>query len=269
MSAPRSVALPMYLSNRQALQSVWELLARRLAHAGIQDLPTALDWPQDYLAHWRDPRLLLSQTCGYPFTHALAGTVQLVGLFTYTVPGSAGIFCRSHLVARQEHAGHALSDFRGLRAAFNSADSQSGYNALRAALAPVALKGRFFAEVVETGSHAASLAAVQHDRADLAAIDCVTYAGLGRDMPQALAGLCIVGHTQPYPGLPLVTARDTSAHEVLALQHALEALLRDTAAAPALAALGITGFETLPLASYQICVDMRLHAASLGYPALA
>ena len=269
MSAPRSVALPMYLSNRQAVQSVWELLAHRLAHAGIQDLPRALDWPQDYLAHWREPRLLLSQTCGYPLTHALAGAVQLIGLFTYSVPGSAGILCRSHLVARQEHAAYALADFRGLRAAFNSDDSQSGYNALRAAVAPLALQGRFFADVVETGSHAASLAAVQHRRADLAAIDCVTYAGLGRDMPQALAGLCIIGQTQPYPGLPLVTGRDTSASELLAVQTALAALVRDAAAAPALHALGIKGFETLPLARYQVCVDMRLHAAALGYPELA
>jgi ABC-type phosphate/phosphonate transport system substrate-binding protein len=269
MSAPRSVALPMYLSNRQALQSVWELLARRLEHAGIQDLPAALDWPQDYLAHWRDPRLLLSQTCGYPLTHALAGAVQLIGLFTYAVPGSEGIFCRSQLVARQEYAGHALADFRGLRAAFNSEDSQSGYNALRAAFAPLALKGRFFAEVVETGSHAASLAAVQHDRADLAAIDCVTYAGLERDTPQALADVCIIGQTQPYPGLPLVTGRDTSASELLAVQAALAALVRDAAAAPALHALGIKGFETLTLARYQVCVDMRLQAAALGYPELA
>jgi len=269
MSAPRSVALPMYLSNRQALQSVWALLARRLEHAGVRSLPNALDWPQDYLAHWRDPRLLLSQTCGYPLTHALAGAVQLIGLFTYTVPGSEGIFCRSQLVARQEHAGHALADFRGLRTAFNSNDSQSGYNALRAAVAPLALEGRFFAGVVETGSHAASLQAVQQGCADLAAIDCVTFAGLGRDMPQTVEGVCVVGQTQPYPGLPLVTGRDTSASELLAVQTALAALVRDAAAAPALHALGIKGFETLPLARYQVCVDMRLHAAALGYPELA
>lgn len=269
MSAQRSVSLPMYLSNRPALQALWPCLREHLLQAGCSGVPQALDWPQDCPAHWRDPRLLLSQSCGYPLTHALAGAMQLIGVFTYTVPGSEGMWCRSQLVARREHAGRSLAEFRGLRAAFNSEDSQSGYNALRAAVAPLALKGRFFAEVVETGSHAASLAAVQKGRADLAAIDCVTFAGLGRDMPQTVEGVCVVGQTQPYPGLPLVTGRDTSAPERLAVQTALTAMVRDPAAAPALGALGIQGFETLPHASYQVCVDMRLHAAALGYPELA
>lgn len=269
MSAQRSVSLPMYLSKRPALLALWPCLRQHLLQAGCTGVPQALDWPQDYPAHWRDPRLLLSQSCGYPLTHALAGAVQLIGLFTYAVPGSEGIFCRSLLVARQEHAGRALTDFRGLRAAFNSEDSQSGYNALRAAVAPLAVEGRFFAEVVQTGGHAASLAAVQQGRADLAAIDCVTFAGLGRDMPQTVEGVCVVGQTQPYPGLPLVTGRDTSASERLAVQTALAALVRDAAAAPALDALGINGFQTPPHASYQVCVDMRLHAAALGYPELA
>ena len=269
MSAARSAALPMYLSNPQAVQALWKLLANRLGQTGLADLPHNLDWPQDYLAHWSDPQLLLSQTCGYPLTHALAGTVQLLGAFTYNAPGCEGVVCRSLLVARDEHAKRRLADFRGLRVAFNSDDSQSGYNALRAAIAPLALGGKFFASAMATGGHAASLAAVQQGRADLAAIDCVTFAGLARDTPQAVAGVSVVGHSQPYPGLPLVTGLGTGPGEVLALQGALAALVRDPAAADALAPLGITGFEPLPLARYQTCIDMRLQALALGYPALA
>ena len=134
MTGLRSVALPMYLSNRAALLSLWEVLHRRLLDAGCQGVPDSLEWPQDYPAHWRDPHLLLSQTCGYPLTHTLAGAVQLVGAFSYRAAGCEGIFCRSQLVARAEHAGHGLADFRGMRAAFNSDDAQSGYNAMRAAV---------------------------------------------------------------------------------------------------------------------------------------
>ena len=269
MTGLRSVALPMYLSNRQAVLSLWDVLRTRLLQAGCGGVPQALDWPDDLLAHWHDPQLLLSQTCGYPLTHALAGAVQLLGCFHYDAPGCEGMVCRSQLVARAEHGGRALADFRGLRAAFNSHDSQSGYNALRAAVAPLASEGRFFGEVLATGSHAASIAAVQQGRADLAAIDCVTWAGLQRHMPQMLTGVCTIGLTQAYPGLPLVTGRDTSAKEVLALQTALAALVEDPAAAVALAKLGITGFETLPLISYLVCVDMHLQAQALGYPELA
>jgi len=269
MKADRSVALPMYLSNRQALLSLWTVLKTRLLQAGLVGVPNNLDWPQDYLGHWRAPQLLLSQACGYPLTHSLIGAVQLVGAFSYDAKGCDGIFCRSQLIARDQHAARGLADFRGMRAAFNSDDSQSGYNALRAAVAPLAQQGRFFAEVIASGGHAASVAAVQQGRADLAAIDCVTWAGLQRNTPQAVAGLCTIGQTPAYPGLPLVTGRSSSASEVLALQTALAALLRDPAAADPLAALGITGFQTLHVETYQVCVDMRLQAQALGYPELA
>jgi len=269
MTALRSVALPMYLSKRQAVVSLWDVLQTRLRQAGCAGVPRALDWPEDLLAHWRDPQLLLGQTCGYPLTHALAGAVQLVGVFRYNAPGCDGIFCRSQLVARTEDAGRLLADFRGLRVAFNSDDSQSGYNALRAAVAPLARNGRFFGEVIATGGHAASMAAVQQGRADIAAIDCVTLDGLRRNMPQTAADLCTIDQTQAYPGLPLITGQSTSAAELQALQAVLAALVRDPAAADALAALGIVGFQTLPINTYQICIDMRLQAQALGYAELA
>ena len=269
MTALRSAALPMYLSKRQAVVALWDVLQTRLHNAGFGGVPRALDWPEDLLAHWRDPNLLLGQTCGYPLTHALAGAVQLVGVFRYNAPGCDGIFCRSQLVARTQDAGRALANFRGLRVAFNSDDSQSGYNALRAAVAPLARGGRFFAEVIATGGHAASMAAVQQGRADIAAIDCVTLDGLRRNLPQALADLCTIGETPAYPGLPLITGQSTSAAELRTLQTVLAALVRDPAAADALAALGIAGFQTLPLETYQVCMDMRLQAQALGYAELA
>jgi ABC-type phosphate/phosphonate transport system substrate-binding protein len=259
----------MYLSKRQAVVALWDVLQTRLQQAGCGGVPRALDWPEDLLAHWRDPQLLLGQTCGYPLTHALAGAVQLVGVFRYNAPGCDGIFCRSQLLARTEHTGRNLADFRDLRAAFNSDDSQSGYNALRAAVAPLALHGRFFAEAIATGGHAASLAALQQGRVDIAAIDCVTLDGLRRNLPQALADLCTIGQTPAYPGLPLITGQSTSAAELRALQAVLAALVRDPAAADALAALGIVGFQTLPLETYQVCIDMRLQSQALGYPELA
>jgi hypothetical protein len=113
------------------------------------------------------------------------------------------------------------------------------------------------------------MAAVQQGRADIAAIDCVTLDGLRRNMPQTAAGLSTIGQTQAYPGLPLITGQSTSAAELQALQAVLAALVRDPAAADALAALGIVGFQTLPINTYQICIDMRLQAQALGYAELA
>ena len=106
-------------------------------------------------------------------------------------------------------------------------------------------------------------------RADLAAIDCVTYAALARYTPQATDGLCIVATTETYPGLPLITAKGTSAAELALLQSALRALLASAEAAPTLQALNIVGFEVPASGIYQRCVEMRESAQSLGYPLLA
>jgi ABC-type phosphate/phosphonate transport system substrate-binding protein len=259
----------MYLANRPAVGALWELLRQTLDAAGIERLPGDTTWPQDYHAHWLEPDLLLSQTCGYPLTHDLAGQLQLVGCFSYDAPQCEGIYCRSVLVARSEHAHWALERFRGLRVAFNAQDSQSGTNALRALVAPLARKGMFFARTLETGAHIASVAAVRNGQADLAAIDCVTFAALQRYTPQATQGLCTVGTTDAYPGLPLVTALATSAADLVLLQQALHALVAKPQAATNLVALGITGFETPALSVYQRCVEMRESAQALGYPALA
>ena len=265
----RLASLPMYLANRPAVAALWELLRHRLADAGLQRLPASLTWPDDYHAHWLEPELLLSQTCGYPFTDDLAGKVQLLGAFVYDAPQCSGLDCRSVLVARAEHGQLQLEGFRGLRAAFNAPNSQSGYNAFRALVAPLAIKGRFFGSALQTGGHGASVAAVREGRADLAAIDCVTYAALARYTPQATEGLRIVATTEAYPGLPLITAKATSASEIALLQTALHALLTSAEAAPTLQALNIIGFEVPAPGVYQRCVDMRASALALGYPLLA
>jgi ABC-type phosphate/phosphonate transport system substrate-binding protein len=259
----------MYLANRPAVAALWELLCEALAAGGLVDLPDTLTWPDDLHAHWLDPTLLLSQSCGYPYTDDLAGKVQLLGAFAYDAPQCSGIVCRSVLVARAEHGHLPLEGFRGLRAAFNVANSQSGYNAFRALVAPLAAGGRFFASALETGGHSASVAAVREGRADLAAIDCVTYAALARYTPRATDGLCIVATTEAYPGLPLVTAITTPKAEVLHMQNALRALTSSPQAASTLQALGIVGFEVPEPVVYQRCVDMRTSAHALGYPLLA
>ena len=141
MSGPQ-VALPMYLGAPDAVQTLWTVLHQALTLEGLQRLPDAVAWPQELHAHWLSPDLLLSQTCGYPLTHALQGQVQLVGCFRYAAPGCEGIDCRSVLIARDEHAHLKLDSFRHLRVAFNSADSQSGYNALRAMVAPLATQAK-------------------------------------------------------------------------------------------------------------------------------
>ena len=160
-------SLPMYAAGSAANATLWQAIAEQLRLAGLVQVPDTLAQPDDLMAHWTDPGLLLSQTCGYPLTHALAGRVQLVGAWAYAAPGCEGVYYRSQLVCRDADAGQPLQAFRGRVVAYNSEDSQSGYNSLRALLAPWARDGRFFASAVASGSHRGSVELVRSGQADL------------------------------------------------------------------------------------------------------
>jgi ABC-type phosphate/phosphonate transport system substrate-binding protein len=259
----RRASLPMYDADPEAVDAWWQAIARALRVHGVAHVPAQRGEPTELDTHWRDPRLLLSQTCGFPLVTSLRDDVQVVGAFRYAAPGCSGIDYRSDLVARIADA-EAIEGFRGRVPAVNALDSHSGWNALRGLVAPLARDGTFFADPVITGSHRRSLAAVQAAEADIAAIDCVTLAGLRRRHPELLGGLRVVGATAAAPGLPLITSRATSPAELAALRQALHAACADPLAADARAALFIDGFEPVPAAAWGRIEDVRRSALRVG-----
>ncbi len=262
-------SLPMYPVHRASVAAFWQAIAHRLRARGVGDVPDGLDWPDDLVAHWRRPDLVLSQTCGYPFVTQLNGAVRTVGAFAYSAGGCSGIRYRSLIIARANDPAMTVAAFRGRRAAFNGPDSQSGYNCFRAVIAPLSRGGRFFSAVVATGSHAASMRAVAGDLADLAAIDCVSFAQILIAEPDLAARLKVVGETPSAPGLPLVTRGTATDSEVATLRDALH----DAATDPALAAirrdLMIGGFEPIAFGEYDEILAMERAAVDAGYPRLA
>jgi len=263
--------LPMYdlPGLRQATDDWWAGLARALRVAGIDRVPRHLDRQRTMDEVWRDPDLLISQTCGYPLTHGLAGQVRLVATPAYDVEGCEGASYRSAFVVRNEDSSLKLADLRDRRVAINSSNSQSGYNCLRRALAQLAVGGPFFAEVVESGGHGASLTAVRENRADLAAVDGVTFALTARTESSAVAGLRVLDWSAAAPGLPYVTRADAGDDEVAALRAGLLAAVADPDLAEARAALTLAGFEILPLEAYDVINRMEAEAIALGYPEIA
>jgi ABC-type phosphate/phosphonate transport system substrate-binding protein len=259
----RTASLPMYDADPGAVDAWWRALARALQAEGLGGVPQALARPVDLDAHWRDPRLLLSQTCGYPLVTTLLPDVQVVGGFHYTAPGCAGLAYRSELVARVGDA-ESIEGYRGRVAAINSLDSHSGCNALRGLVAPLARDGTFFGDRLISGSHRASLAAVRAGDADIATIDCVSLAAFRRHEPERLQGLRVLGSTASAPGLPLVTSRLTAPAELGALRRALHAACGDPALADVRAALFIGGFEVVSADTWQAIADLRLSTQGLA-----
>jgi ABC-type phosphate/phosphonate transport system substrate-binding protein len=254
---------------RAANDALWAALAARLRARGLAGVPDRPDRGSSLAEIWRDPGLLLAQTCGYPLVTELAGAVTYVATPRYAAPGCAGTDNRSRVVVRADSRVGSVGALRGARAAVNGLDSNSGMNLLRALVAPLSCGGRFFGEVVVTGAHLASLEAVAEGRADAAAIDCVSLAQVGRGRPELATAVRVLAETPAAPGLPLVTRRDAPPEEVACLR----AALAEAAADPALAAvrdeLLLLGFEVLPEGAYGRIAELEREAGVAGYPRLA
>ncbi len=229
---------------RAATDAWWAGLSR---HLGVS-LP--LSRPDDFTAPWFHGDLLFAQTCGYPFTHALKGKARLVATPHYDAEGCEGASYRSIVFAREKRD---LAEFRGGIAAVNTPDSMSGMLALKLVFAPLAEKGRFFSQAVDTGGHLKSLQAVREGRADVCAIDCVCVELAGRHRPGDLEGLVEIARSPAVPGLPWITG----AGDAEAIRDALVSAFADPALADARDALLLSGFSVLPEKAYERITDLE------------
>lgn len=214
-------ALPMYdWPEGQGETDAWYAALR----SRVPELPQALTRGADPHSLWRDPALVFSQTCWGPLRLGLLVDLRVLAQPDYgDVPGGRGPFYRSALVARQgtpvpppPHPGADLPLLSG-RFAFNARDSLSGW------IGPAQDGGdpaTWASALIETGSHRASVRAVAHGQADVAAIDARSWAMAQRHEPCA-GGLVVVGWTAERPGLPYVTARGTDPRLAVALTDAL------------------------------------------------
>jgi ABC-type phosphate/phosphonate transport system substrate-binding protein len=251
-----------------ANDALWAAIAERLRAIGVA-APRGLTRGAELHDLWRDPGLIFGQTCGYPYVTELRGKTALVATPVYDFPGCDGATTCSFIVARKGAERRALADFAGTRAAINAYDSNSGTNVFRAAIAPFAGGRRFFSEALVTGAHQASLAAVGEGAADIAAIDCVSFALLQRGRPELTARVEVIGRTPSSPGLPFVMSAALAEQHLEAARAALFAAIGDPALAEARATLGLAGAEILDDSDYERIAQLEQGAVALGYPELA
>ena len=209
----------------------WALIREGLRARGVE-APEALTRGEGaYWPAWQAPDLVFSQTCGFPFRARLCGQVSLVGTPDYGVEGCApGYYC-SVFVVRSDDPREGLEAFDGATMAYNEALSQSGY---AAPLAEVARRGIRLRLGPATEAHALSALAVAEGRADIAALDAVTWAVLTENglAPQ---GLRAIDRTTPTPALPYIAAQGADVEATFA------------AVAEAIAALSATDRDRLQL----------------------
>lgn len=232
-------ALPMYdfPGLRVETDAFWSANRAEFGHG-----PAHLTRDRDMWDIWRDPSLLLAQTCGLPFRARLHGAVQLVGTPDYGLPGCPPGHYNSVLILRTDDPRDedALSD---APFAFNEGLSQSGWAAPHAHMAA---RGLAIRPALQTGAHALSARAVAEGRADWAAIDALTWEFLCRFHPEDTSRLRVFARTAPTPALPYITGPDGDPGAIrAAIARAIVALPASTRAA-----LHLRGIVAIPAEDY-------------------
>ena len=271
MSGDRPIAvLPMYDFpwTTAANDALWASISARLNSAGVR-APARLTRGGDFAALWRDPGLMFGQTCGYPYITDLRDSVTLLAAPDYSFPGCEGACHRSFIVGRMDEPRRTLDEFRGAFAAINAHDSNTGMNLFRATIAPRARGAPFFSSIVVTGSHEGSVTAIAEGGADLASIDCVSFALLERGRPELIERVAIVAESPLSPCLPFIASASLPAATIDAVRGALFAALDDPSLTKAREALGLKGARIAAPADYDRVIEIEREAAAAGYARLA
>jgi ABC-type phosphate/phosphonate transport system substrate-binding protein len=231
-------------------------LAHNLRKRGLKDVPATLNREIPNEDQWRSGQLLFSQACGYDVL-VRANHLRILATPVYTPTACLGGYYSSMVVVREDSRFECLEDLRGSRCAINTPTSHSGMNVLRALFAPMSRNGRFFESVSITGSHEASLMMITDRRADVAAIDCITYALLEQHRSRALREIRVLCCSSRFPAPPYVVGSQVSEGDVDLIRQGLV----ETLAAPdmrrAKHALLINEVVDLPLQSYQSIADLE------------
>ncbi|MDV7144483.1 PhnD/SsuA/transferrin family substrate-binding protein [Tropicimonas sp. TH_r6] len=182
---------------RAETDAFWAEIRDRLRETGI-DAPETLTRSDDLHAEWHSPDLLFGQACGLPFRVELHQKVALIGTLDYGLPDIPPGHYNSVFVARRDDPRSRLEEFDGAVLAFNDRHSQSGWGT--ACEAPLC-----FRVGPETGSHRDAAIAIAEGRADIAALDAISWRLIQAhtDLAEPLKTLGMSGHS---PGQALITA---------------------------------------------------------------
>ncbi|MCZ4353486.1 PhnD/SsuA/transferrin family substrate-binding protein [Roseovarius aestuarii] len=224
-----------------AHDAYWGLIRKHLRDAGM-DSPAALSQEAEEFFVWKHPDLVLSQTCGMPYRTWLHDKVQLVGTPDYGLTGCPPGYYRSAIIVRADDERTNIAAFKETLFAYNQTFSQSGYAAPFWHVKP---DGFWFENRLHTEQHLESARAVAAGRADIAALDAVTWRNIERFEPSA-AALRVLEWTAPTPGLPLISALGNDASLIFTAVKRAIVDLDDTNKS----LLGITGIVAIPKAAY-------------------
>ena len=239
----KRASLPMYdrPELREAHDAYWAAIHQSLENSGVES-PAKLERNGVGLDFWSDGNLIFSQTCGLPYRKYLHDKVGLVATPDFAIEGCPEGYYRSYFVVRKSDDQVDLAKYLTGTFAYNEPDSQSGFAAPWNHLKP---RNQWFDTFIETGAHVESARNVAIMKADIAAIDAVTWR-LIRKYEDFADELCVIEETAPTPGLPYITSLANDPGVVsAAVMNAVASLSSDV-----LKVLGIQSIVSIPKAAY-------------------
>jgi hypothetical protein len=265
-------SLPMYdwPEVREATDAWWAGLARHLRAQGFE-APDRLTRSGDPSAQWRRPDLLVSQTCGYPLMHDFKGSLEVLATPVYDVEGCSGPSYSSVIVVAGRWRRLAARGPQGRHGGLQRRRFAVGASGAQMRLRS-AQQGRAVLRPAREVGEPSRLDAgwCTSAKADVAAIDCVSYALARRHRPELAAGLAVIARGPAAPALPYVTAAGRPAGEIARLKQRPVRRRRRPRAGGAREALFIAGLEFLPPDAYHRVLDLEaeLRRAGLRRPRL-
>ncbi|NNE24071.1 MAG: PhnD/SsuA/transferrin family substrate-binding protein [Rhizobiales bacterium] len=253
---------------RAETDRLWAGIAAALREQGFSQVPETLERSTCVKTHWRSPDLLISQTCGYPLTHEFDGYLELLAAPIYGVEGCTGAEYTSAIVVNKASDFAVPADLKGAHATYNGEDSLSGHLALRSVFAPLADNGRFFGRLSRSGGHPASMQMIADGKADVAAIDCISFAFGRKHRSHITDNLRVIAYSPSAPALPYVTRTGRPQTELHRLKLALAKAFHEPTLADTRASLFIEGLEFTSRDTYDRVLQQEADAAALGYAEL-
>jgi phosphonate transport system substrate-binding protein len=153
--------------------------------------------------------------CGLPYVRKVQNNFAMELLAVPVPLGSryrAESIYYSDVVVKRDSRFRAFNDLRGSSWAYNEPLSHSGFNVVRAYLAGMGHSRGFFREVVESGSHIASIEMILNARVEASAIDTTVLDWLIDQRPELGAEIRVIETIGPSPIPPWVASTRLPGH---------------------------------------------------------
>lgn len=179
--------------------------------SGLQaEFPAGLGWRERF-SELDAGRIDVGWICGLPYILHAGKEDSKVELLVAPVMkaeryGGRPVYF-SDVVVRADCPYQTFADLKGATWSFNETESQSGYGVVAAKLASLGLDWSYFEQLVESGSHAASLRLILNRQVEASAIDSTFLEWVLPRRPDIREGIRVIDAFGPSPIPPLVVAR--------------------------------------------------------------